>query len=323
MTSAPTFRVCVAQRQTSGQDIVLLDLARTDGLALPAFEAGAHIDVHLPGDLVRQYSLCSDPADSTHYRIGVLRDPASRGGSVAVHAHLQQGVELTISIPRNHFPLIPSAGKTYLFGGGIGVTPMIAMAYALHRSGSDFELHYSSRSPTQMAFGAELDAAPFARKVHRHFDEHAPTPGQQRADAAAILSAAPPDAHVYVCGPKGYMDWVMGTARAQGFPDARIHYEFFQVDVDTSGASFTVVAQLSDKEVVVEAEETIVSALERIGIRVQVSCEQGVCGTCLTNVLGGTPDHRDEYQTDEEKAANEQIAICCSRSLTPRLVLEI
>lgn len=323
MTSVQTLHVRVARRQTSGQDIALLTLVSADGTSLPAFDAGAHIDVHLPGGLVRQYSLCNDPADRTHYRIGVLRDPASRGGSVAVHEHLPENVELTISVPRNHFPLAIGAGKSYLFGGGIGVTPMIAMAHALNQSGSDFELHYSSRSPVQMAFSDELDAAPFSGRVHRHFDEHAPTPTQQRADVAAILGAAAPGAHVYVCGPKGYMDWVMSTARALGFSDERIHCEFFQVDVDTSGESFTVVAQSSGKEVVVEREETIVSALERIGIRVQVSCEQGVCGTCLTNVLGGTPDHRDEYQTDEEKASNEQIAICCSRALTPRLVLEI
>ena len=322
MTSQ-TLHVRVARRQASGQDIALFTLVSADGTPLPAFEAGAHIDVHLPGELVRQYSLCSDPADHTLYRIGVLRDPASRGGSIAVHEHLQEGTALTISAPRNHFPLTPGAAKSYLFGGGIGVTPMIAMAHALHGSNADFELHYSSRSPAQMAFGSELEATPYADKVHLHFDEQAPATAQQRADVAAILKAAPSNAHVYVCGPKGYMDWVMDTARAQGFPDERIHYEFFQVEVDTSGASFTVVAQSSGKEVVVDEKETIVSALERLGIRVQVSCEQGVCGTCLTNVLSGTPDHRDEYQTNEEKASNEQIAICCSRSLTPRLVLEI
>lgn len=325
MTSAQTLRVRVAKRQASGQDIALFTLVSADGAQLPAFEAGAHLDVHLPGGLVRQYSLCGDPTDKTHYRIGVLRDANSRGGSVAVHEHLKEGVELEISAPRNHFPLITGAGagKAYLFGGGIGVTPMIAMAHTLHKTGMDFEFHYSSRSPAHMAFTAELDAAPYAGRIHKHFDENAPTPAQQRADAAAILGAAPPGAHVYVCGPKGYMDWVMDTARAQGFPKERIHYEFFQVDVQKGGDSFTVVAQASGKEVVVEAEETIANALERIGIRVQVSCEQGICGTCLTNVIEGTPDHRDEYQTDEEKAANEQITICCSRSLTPRLVLDL
>jgi vanillate O-demethylase ferredoxin subunit len=329
MTSAQTLRVRVAKRQASGQDIALFTLVSADGAQLPAFEAGSHIDVHLPGGLVRQYSLCSDPADANgpaaHYRIGVLRDANSRGGSVAVHEHLKEGVELVISAPRNHFPLITGAGagKAYLFGGGIGVTPMIAMAQTLHKTGMDFEFHYSSRSPAHMAFTAELDAAPFAARIHKHFDENAPQPAQQRADAAAILGAAPPGAHVYVCGPKGYMDWVMNTAREQGFPSERIHYEFFQVDVQKGGASFTVVAQASGKEVIVEAEESIANALERIGIRVQVSCEQGICGTCLTNVIEGTPDHRDEYQTDEEKAANEQITICCSRSLTPRLVLDL
>jgi vanillate O-demethylase ferredoxin subunit len=329
MTSAQTLRVRVAKRQASGQDIALFTLVSADGAQLPAFEAGSHIDVHLPGaggqEIIRQYSLCGDPTDRSHYRIGVLRDANSRGGSVAVHEHLKEGVELSISAPRNHFPLITGAGagKAYLFGGGIGVTPMIAMAHTLHKTGMDFEFHYSSRSPAHMAFTAELDATPYASRIHKHFDENAPQPTQQRVDAAAVLGAAPPGAHVYVCGPKGYMDWVMATAREQGFPAERIHYEFFQVDVKKGGDSFTVVAQTSGKEVVVEAEETIANALERIGIRVQVSCEQGICGTCLTNVIEGTPDHRDEYQTDEEKAANEQITICCSRSLTPRLVLDL
>lgn len=325
MTTTPTMQVRVARRIDSGKDIVLLDLVSAGGAPLPAFEPGSHIDVHLPNGLIRQYSLCLDPSDRTHYRIGVLREPQSRGGSAAVHDALKEGVEFTIAGPRNNFPLIlgAGAGKAYLFGGGIGVTPMIAMAYALHKVGMDFEFHYSSRSPAHMAFMDELAAAPFASKVFRHFDENAPEAAQGRLDAAAVLGAAPPGAHMYVCGPKGYMDWVMDTARAQGFAPERIHHESFQAEVQTGGERFTVVAQASGKEVVVEPEETILAALERIGVRVQVSCEQGICGTCLTNVIEGVPDHRDQYQTDEEKESNAQITVCCSRSLTPRLVLDI
>ena len=157
MTSA-TLNVRVAARQSSGQDIVLLDLVGADGSYLPSFDAGAHIDVHLPGELVRQYSLCSDPRDGTHYRIGVLRDPASRGGSIAVHQHLQPGVSLVIGAPRNLFPLDTGNGKVYLFGGGIGVTPMVAMAHRLHQRGRDFAFHYSARSSARAGLLAEVQA---------------------------------------------------------------------------------------------------------------------------------------------------------------------
>jgi vanillate O-demethylase ferredoxin subunit len=319
MTPA-TLNVRVAARQSSGQDIVLLDLVSADGSVLPSFEAGAHIDVHLPGDMVRQYSLCSDPSDGSHYRIGVLQDPASRGGSMAVHQHLQPGVVVAIGAPRNLFPLDSGSAKVYLFGGGIGVTPMVAMAHTLQKSGRDFAFHYSARSSERAALLAELQAAPFADKLALHFDEAAaPNP----ADPASILRAAPADAQVYVCGPKGYMDWIIATAREQGIPNERIHFEYFQAEVAKGGERFVVVAQASGKEVSVAPDESIAQALLRLGIRVQVSCEQGICGTCLCNVVAGTPDHRDAYQTDEEKAANDQITVCCSRSHSERLVLDI
>lgn len=322
MTSV-NLKVRVAARQISGQDIVLLDLVSADARALPAFEAGAHIDLHLPGELVRPYSLCSNPSDRTHYRIGVLRDPASRGGSVAVHQHLQEGVELTISAPRNLFPLDDGNGQAYLFGGGIGITPMVAMAHSLQQKGRDFALHYSARSPERAALLEELKCADFADKLTLHFDEASDTQPALPADPVAILRAAPPDAQVYVCGPKGYMDWIIQTAQAQGFAKERIHFEYFQTDVATSGERFVVVAQRSGQEASVAPDETIAQALLRIGVRVQVSCAQGICGTCLCNVVEGLPEHRDAYQTDEEKAANDQITVCCSRSQTPRLVLDI
>lgn len=315
-----TLKVRVAARQISGQDIVLLDLVSADGSTLPPFEAGAHIDVHLPGDIVRQYSLCSDPSDRTHYRIGVLQDPASRGGSVAVHRHLQPGVALTIGAPRNLFPLDTGTGKVYLFGGGIGVTPMVAMAHTLQRLGRSFEFHYNARSQARAALLAEVQGADFSDKLALHFDEDA---ASSPVDPTTILRAAPPDAQVYVCGPKGYMDWIIAAAREQGFPNARIHFEYFQSEVAKGGDRFVVVARSSGQEVSVAPDESIAQALLRIGIRVQVSCEQGICGTCLCNVVEGTPDHRDAYQTDEEKAANDQITVCCSRSHTERLVLDI
>lgn len=315
-----TLRVRIARRHAATPDIIVLDLSDAQGATLPVFEAGAHIDLHLPGGLIRQYSLCNDPADTSAYRVGILRDPASRGGSIAAHEHLQEGMELDISAPRNLFPLDGGTGKAWLFGGGIGITPMLAMAHALQRAGRDFELHYCGRHAARSAFLDEIATAPFASCVQTHFSEGDPA---RRADIAAILACASPDDHVYTCGPAGFMERVMQAATARGLPAEHIHHEFFQVEVETGGDSFEVVAAASGKQVTVAADETIAEALGRIGIRIQMSCEQGVCGTCMCGVIEGTPDHRDSYQTDEEKADNDQVLVCCSRSLTPRLVLDI
>ncbi len=318
--SEETLKVVVRRRQEQGHGVLVLDLASTDGAELPAFAAGAHVDLHLPDGLVRQYSLAGSPSERRSYRLGILKDPASRGGSVAAHAQLQEGTEVHIGVPRNHFPLAMDAGRTVLLGGGIGVTPMIAMAFALADAGKDFELHYCGRSRAASAFIDELAAGPFADRVHLHFDDEAPA---QRLDLAAVLAGPQPATHVYTCGPGGFMDWAIGEAKRLGIPDARIHKEYFQASVDTAGAGFEVVARRSGKTVRVDAGKSIVDALAGVGIKVTVSCEQGVCGTCLCTVLEGEPDHRDVFLTDEEKADNDQILLCCSRAKSERLVLDI
>ncbi len=312
--------VVVRKREIQGTDVVVLDLGRADGAALPAFEAGAHVDIHVAPGLVRQYSLCSDPAEVSVYRLGVLKDPASRGGSVQVHDSLHEGREVQISAPRNLFPLAADARRSILLGGGIGITPMIAMAHALHRQGADFELHYCGRSRSRSAFLDELAKAPFAARVVTHFDDEE---AAQRLDLAAVLGKADTGTHMYTCGPSGFMDWVIAGARAQGYDEAQIHKEYFQVEVDASGGGFEVVAARSNKTVQVAEGQTILDALAQVGIKIDISCEQGVCGTCMCEVLEGEPDHRDVYLTDEEKAANDQILVCCSRAKTNKLVLDI
>ena len=312
--------VVVRKRELQGDGVVVLDLARTDGAALPGFEAGAHVDIHIAPGLVRQYSLCSDPADAQVYRLGVLKDPASRGGSLGVHEQLLEGREVQISAPRNLFPLEPSARRSILLGGGIGITPMIAMAHALHQRGADFELHYCGRSRSRSAFLKELGDAPFADKVRTHFDDEDPA---QRLDLAAVLGEPEAGIHMYTCGPSGFMDWVIAGARGQGYAEDHIHKEYFQVEVDASGEGFEVVAARSGKTVQVAEGQTILEALGQVGIKIDISCEQGVCGTCMCDVLEGEPDHRDVYLTDEEKAANDQILVCCSRSRSKKLVLDI
>ncbi|HEY0834742.1 MAG TPA: PDR/VanB family oxidoreductase [Azospirillum sp.] len=311
--------VVVAGREDQAAGVAVFELARPDGGPLPAFEAGAHIDVHIADGLVRQYSLCNAPGRTDRYRIGVLDDPKSRGGSRTIHRDFAVGTAVRISAPRNHFPLDTGAGKSVLVGGGIGVTPMLAMAYALRAAGKPFEMHYCSRSRDCAGFLDELAAA-FPEQLHLHFDDG---DAAQRFDPKACLGGQPADAHVYVCGPSGFMDWVIAQAKAAGWDGGRIHFEYFNADVDTHGAAFEVLAARSGVTLQVAEDQTILDALAKAGIKVKKSCEQGVCGTCICDVIEGTPDHKDKFLNDDERADNDQIVVCCSRSKSARLVLDI
>jgi vanillate O-demethylase ferredoxin subunit len=323
--TASTLQVRVARKTTEAEGIVTLELAAQDGKALPAFSAGSHIDVHLPhssGGLIRQYSLCNDPQETHRYLIGVLLDAASRGGSRAVHEQVKEGDALTISAPRNHFALAHEAKQHLLLAGGIGITPLLCMAERLQATGADFALHYAARAPERTAFRQRIAAAPFASRVQFHYDNG---DAAQKLNLDALLKQATPGVHLYVCGPKGFMDAVLNQARATGWPEAQLHYEFFgaEVTAQEGDASFEVQLASSGRVVVIAKDQTVVQALTAAGVDVMISCEQGVCGTCLTRVLEGVPDHRDSYLTPEEQAANDQFTPCCSRSKTPRLVLDL
>ncbi|HSI47314.1 MAG TPA: PDR/VanB family oxidoreductase [Ideonella sp.] len=320
----PLLRVRVARKQAVADDICSFDLVPADGAALPAFSAGAHIDVHLApagaSALVRQYSLCNAPGETHRYQIGVLREASSRGGSRTLHDEVREGQLLSISAPRNHFPLVPQASHSLLLAGGIGITPMLAMAEHLAAAGEAFTLHYCARSRSRAAFIDRLDSARHAAQVVLHFDDEAPA---QRLQLEALLAVQPPGTHLYVCGPKGFIEAVLGTARAQGWPEAQLHCEFFSADAGPrdGDAAFEVELASSGRVVHVPKGQSIAQALAAAGEPVMVSCEQGVCGTCLTGVKAGLPDHRDAYLTPEEQAANDQMLICCSRSKSARLVL--
>ncbi|QKN81551.1 PDR/VanB family oxidoreductase [Scandinavium goeteborgense] len=305
----------VIRRELQGE-VVLLTLAHADGIVLPAFSAGAHIDLHLTEDLIRPYSLCGDPQDRQHYQLGILKDGNSQGGSLAVHA-LREGDAITVSEPRNLFTLDERAGHSLLIGGGIGITPMLAMAAELHAAGRSFTLHYCARSRGQAAFVAQLESARYAGQVHLHFSD------QQRLNLDAVLSDVPPNTHVYVCGPTRLMDAVNDGAKRLGYAAENVHQECFSAEVQTGGAAFEVVAATSGITVQVLEDQTIVEALAQAGLKVNVSCKQGICGSCLTDVLEGEPDHRDSYLTDEEKADGDQILLCCSRSKCGRLVIDL
>ena len=313
--------VRVAAKVSEAQGISSFELQPTEGTLLPAFDAGAHIDVHLGIGLVRQYSLCNGPHERHRYLIAVLRDPSSRGGSSAMHDAIEIGDVITISAPKNLFPLVP-AGRSVLMAGGIGVTPMLAMAEALSGAGLDFEMHYSARSPQRTAFRERIARAPYCARVHFHFDSG---DAAQKLDVANVLGAPRLDRHLYVCGPRGYIDHVLGAANALGWPAAQVHCEYFgAVSLDQAGdVAFDVKLAASGQVLTIPAGSTVVEVLAKNGIDIPVACEQGVCGTCLTRVLDGVPEHRDVYLTDQERAANDQFTPCCSRSKSAVLLLDL
>lgn len=313
------YNVVVKNRHVEGENVAVMEFESANSTQLPKIEAGAHIDVHLPNGMVRQYSLCQNPNDVGIFRLGILRDPESRGGSVSAFDDLKDGMQIQVSEPKNLFPLL-KAKHSVLIGGGIGITPLITMAYKLAQERASFELHYCGASPKSCAFVDEIKNSVLAQYTTFHFKSEG---ASHREFFQSAIQDIDQNSHIYTCGPNGFMDWVINLALTQNFPEQQIHKEYFQVEVETGGDAFEVVAQQSGKIIMVDTEETILQALAREGIEIEMSCEQGVCGTCMCDVIEGEPDHRDVYFTDEEKASNEQILVCCSRSKSARLVLDI
>lgn len=313
--------VLVTQKTIEAENICSFELQSADGGELPAFSAGAHIDVHLANGLVRQYSLCNHPKERHRYLIAVLRDSQSRGGSQALHASIEPGQHLTIGTPRNLFPLVPAARNHLLFAGGIGITPMLAMAQELAESGEAFELHYSFRSPERAAFLDMLQSEPFKQHVVAHDDTQ---PGS-RLDAATLLQAPAADLHLYVCGPATFMNYVLESAAAAGWAAANLHREYFAAAPQPTATdlSFEVELARSGRTFFIPAERSVFEVLDEAGVEIDSSCEQGICGSCITGVLQGIPDHRDQFMTSAEHARNDRFTPCCSRAKSPRLVLDL
>jgi vanillate O-demethylase ferredoxin subunit len=314
--------VVVRARRFETSDIVAFELADPGGAYLPAFTAGAHIDIEAAPGIVRQYSLLNDPAERHRYCVGILRDPASRGGSVALHG-VKKGALLRIAGPRNHFELAPGGHETLLLAGGIGITPLLCMARQLYRDGKAFTLHYCTRSRANTAFLTQLQQAPFAQNVHLHFDDAG---DEQRLKLRDVLTGLAQDTHIYVCGPGGFMGWCIETAAAAGIEDALIHREYFKGTTPVAEAgdvAFSVQLASTGAVFAVTPEQTILQVLRAHGVDMPASCESGVCGTCLTGVVSGTPEHRDCYLTKEERAAGDVMLPCCSRSASALLVLDI
>ncbi|MDB5942817.1 MAG: ferredoxin [Ramlibacter sp.] len=314
---APLIAMRLSAIRYAAAGINLYEFTALDGDALPAFSAGAHIDLHLPNGLVRQYSLCNPPHERRHYVVGVKRDINSRGGSRCVHDELRAGSVLQVGGPRNNFELHEDAPHTVLIAGGIGVTPIACMVERLRVLGRPFELHYSVRRREEAAF---LDVLP-GDGCHLHVDaEHGGAP----LPVAQIVAAAPAGAHLYCCGPGPMLDAFEAAAAASGRPPALVHIERFSpVQPAAVAGGFTVKLARSGGSAYVAPGQTILETLRARGIDVPASCEQGVCGTCETRVLAGTPDHRDSLLSEDERRANDVMMVCCSGSKDDLLVLDL
>lgn len=315
------FKVRVAEVLDETHNIKSFRLQRPDGAPFDPYPAGAHIDIVGPTAVVRQYSLCSRPDSAEDYVIAVKLEPESRGGSAALHDQVTVGQELEISAPRNLLAVAPHADRHILVAAGIGVTPMISIAYHLHRAGQEFDLHYFARSRGEAAFCDLLsEDSGFGERVHFHF-------GLKREDQPSALDKAfvglTPASHVYTCGPEGFMKRVQEHASAV-IPEDNVHIEHFQagepVDTD-SDTPFEV--ELDGEVYEVPVGKSIVQVLAENDVEVDTTCQEGICGTCIMGVLSGQPDHRDQCMSSSEKKANDQIAACVSRARSSRLVLDL
>jgi len=318
--STERFPVIVRSREMLTSHVasfVLIDPAQRD---LPRYQAGAHIEVDVRPGLLRRYSLCGDPADRQHYRIAVQLDQRSRGGSEIIHRDWQVGDLVTISEPRNNFPLTITNASTILAAGGIGITPILAMIFELLRQDRTFELHYTVRSPSLMAFRRQIEDC-CGERAHLYFDDAAP---ESRFSASRLVENISKDAQIYVCGPAGFNAHVIRVAQQAGFPIDNLHNEAFAIQ--TSGMndrSFSVQIASTGERYNVPADRTILEILDQSGVFVPNMCRQGLCGICITNVLSGQIDHRDDFLTNEERAKNNVILPCCSRASSSCLTLDL
>jgi ferredoxin-NADP reductase len=315
-------RLEVHSRKTGAEGVVVLELRDPTGAELPAWAPGAHIDLKLPGAVVRQYSLCGDPNDRTVWQIGVLRELAGRGGSAYVHDEVLEGREIDVRGPRNNFPLVPSPRYVFI-AGGIGITPIVTMAAAAEEAGAEWEFHYGGRSRSSMAFLEALDALESSTGHGPRVMLH-PQDEVGLIDLPRIFGTPRSDTKVYCCGPEPLLKAV--EAACAGWPAGALHVERFapkeQSERVLSG-DFEVELTLSGMTLTVPPDRSILDVVEEAGVSVLSSCQEGTCGTCETPVLKGEVDHRDSLLTPEEQAANETMFICVSRAACPKLVLEL
>ena len=325
--SANFTELAVKNWSIEGGNVLIAELAILDGSDLPSWDAGAHIDIkacdRFGKDVVRQYSLCSRHGEK-NWRVAILGDVNGTGASLNLHEKIKNGQKLEVRGPRNLFGLQLDLDPIVLVAGGIGITPILAMAETLNSQNRNFRLHYHARSRESAAFVDELKSSKYAASVIFSLDD------ESAVSVDSIFSSTDAKASLYTCGPAGFMNAVIKAAKQAGVQDAKIKKELFggvfesvAEGSDRMDRLFTIKIQSTGALVEVPVGQTAVQALSAAGVDVLVSCEQGHCGSCLTRVLEGTPDHRDQFMLPEEHEKNDAFTPCCSRSLTPCLVLDL
>ena len=314
-----TADLIVRRRDTPAEGVAVLDLGYPDDSELPRWQPGAHIDLMLGDDVIRQYSLCGDPRDVKTWRVGVLLDPNSRGGSRYVHENLHEGATVQVRGPRNHFPMVDAVQYRFI-AGGIGITPIMAMLESAQQAGSEWTLLYGGRTRASMAFADELAARYPARVTVWPQDERG------LLDLPALLSEPADDTMVYCCGPEALLNAV--EQQCSIWPRGALHIERFTAKAITAEQEaaaldqFEVVCQRSGVTIEVNADDSVLELVEAAGVPITTSCYEGVCGSCVAQVLEGVPDHRDSVLTLEQKESG-RVILCTARSRTKRLVLDL
>ena len=318
--ASSTLQVFVHTLRYEAQGVISIELRDLHQKELPAFEAGSHIDLHLPNGMVRSYSLLNDCSERHRYVLGILKDPKSRGGSKAVHEQLRIGMRLDISAPHNNFPLQEAADYSVLVAGGIGVTPILCMARRLNALGKPYEVLYFARSRQNAAFVDSLQE--LGAKVHFHFDDEQSGPPNLKA---LLAERKIPHAHYYACGPAVMLDAFEKECASLGYANAHIE-RFAAVEVAAANDAlqrYTVELKRSGKVIEITPEISLLAALQAVNADVMPSCEEGICGSCETRVISGIPDHRDSVLSPAEQATNQVMMVCVSGCKSERLVLDL
>jgi vanillate O-demethylase ferredoxin subunit len=297
-------------------NIISYELTSTDGQELPAFTAGAHIDVKLSNGLVRSYSLTNSQSERHRYVIAVQKDRQSRGGSKWILQNLRPGEIVAVNEPRNHFKLDETAEKSIFIAGGIGITPMLSMIDRLNTIGREWELVFCYRTRSSAPFLDILQSNP---RVRFNFDRE---PGAEMLDLNSLVNAAAAGSHLYCCGPETMLEAFEAATKER--PPETVHVEYFKsTEPPATQGGFVVVLAKSGREITIPAGKTILTALKDEGFDLPFSCTEGVCGTCETRIIEGIPDHRDRILTERERLESKTMMICCSGAKSEKLVLDL
>ena len=315
---APVIRVEVSKAEPMTADVTKYEFRSLDGSPLPVWTAGAHLDIVVAPEFLRQYSMSGDPADNSKYQIGVLREDQGKGGSKLLHRIFNQGRKIFISKPINHFPLDETASKSLLFGGGIGITPMIAFGHRLHAIGADFELHYSCHSRATAGYLEDLAHVDWQDQVHLHISDEG-----SRADLASLIEPYQSGHHLYTCGPDRFMQAVIDMAEQKGFPEEARHLEYFSVPElpEYENHPFTVKLARSGRQIPVTTDQSAADALIAAGIPIDLKCSDGLCGVCQCDLISGEVEHRDFVLSQKQRQSS--LILCQSRAAESHGVIEI